>query len=84
MQSNVLGPLLFLCFVSDLHTATKLFTWLLVEDTCCLTSGKNLEDLIKFCDAELQKIASWFSANKLAVNVGKCKYIVFHNKGKQL
>jgi hypothetical protein len=29
-----------------------------------------------------QKILQWFSANKLAVNVNKCKYLVFHNKGK--
>ena len=82
MQGSVLGPLLFLCFINDLHPASKLFTLLFADDTCCLSAGKNLKDLIKFCIAELQKIANWFSANKLAVNVNKCKYIIFHNKGK--
>ena len=32
----------------------------------------------------MQKIANWFSANQLAVNVSKCKFLVFHNKGKRL
>ena len=84
MQGSILGPLLFLCFVNDLHTATKLFTLLFADDTCCLASGKSLSDLIKFCNEELQKVANWFSANQLAINVGKCKFIAFHNKGKKL
>ena len=84
MQGSVLGPLLFICFINDLYTASKLFTLLFADDTCCLSAGKNLKDLIKFCNEELQKIANWFSANKLAVNVNKCKYIIFHNKGKKI
>ena len=84
MQGSVLGPLLFLCFVNDLNCASELFTLLFADDTCCLASGKNLSDLVKFCNIELQKIANWFSANQLAVNVSKCKFLVFHNKGKKL
>ena len=84
MQGSILGPLLFLCFINDLHTASKLFTLLFADDTCCLASGKNLSQLVQFCNEELQKIANWFSANKLAVNVSKCKFITFHNKGKKL
>ena len=84
MQGSVLGPLLFLCFINDLHAASKLFTLLFADDTCCPSAGKNLKELIKFCNEELQKIANWFSANKLAFNVNKCKYIIFHNKGKKI
>ena len=84
MQGSVLGPLLFLCFINDLHCASELFTLLFADDTCCLASGKNLKDLIKYCNIEMQKIANWFSANQLAVNVSKCKFLVFHNKGKRL
>jgi hypothetical protein len=31
---------------------------------------------------ELKKIALWFRANKMVVNISKTKYIIFHNKGK--
>jgi hypothetical protein len=40
--------------------------------------------LIIKVNTELQKIANWFSANKMVVNVKKCKYIIFHTKGKKL
>jgi hypothetical protein len=34
-------------------------------------------------NAELKKWASWFRANKMAVNVKKTKFIIFHSKGKR-
>jgi hypothetical protein len=40
--------------------------------------------LVSKVNIELQRIANWFSANKLVVNVSKCKYIIFHTKGKKL
>jgi hypothetical protein len=32
--------------------------------------------------AELKRIALWFRANKMVVNISKTKFIIFHNKGK--
>jgi len=84
MQGSVLGPLLFLCFINDLNKSTSLLSLLFADDTCLLASGFNLKDLIIHCNTELQKVANWFSANHLAINVSKCKFIVFHNKGKIL
>jgi hypothetical protein len=57
---------------------------LFADDACSLHSDKNLNELILKVNSELQKIANWFSANKLVVNVNKCKYIIFHTKGKKL
>ncbi len=73
LQGSILGPLLFLCFINDLPNSTKLFLLLFADDTCALASNSNLNDLIKLCNTELQKIAAWLMANKLAVNVNKCK-----------
>jgi hypothetical protein len=84
MQGSVLGPLLFLIFINDLPKATILKTLLFADDACTLHSDKNLRNLITKVNTELQKIANWFSANKLVVNVSKCKYIIFHTKGKNL
>jgi hypothetical protein len=57
---------------------------LFADDACSLHSDSNLNELVSKVNIELQNIANWFSANKLVVNVSKCKYIIFHTKGKKL
>jgi hypothetical protein len=52
------------------------------DDTTCLSKGKKLNELIEFVTSELQKIAVWFRANKMAVNTSKTKFIVFRTRGK--
>jgi len=84
LQGSVLGPLLFLCFINDIFSVSNLLTLLFADDTCGLAAGDNINDLIKYCNIELQKIANWFSANLISVNVAKCKYVIFHNKGKKI
>jgi hypothetical protein len=57
---------------------------LFADDTAGLKSGANLQQLIDETNVELKKIAKWFRANKMAVNVGKTKYIIFKNKGVKI
>jgi hypothetical protein len=52
------------------------------DDTACADSDSDLNSLISRANMELKKIALWFRANKMAVNISKTKYIIFHNKGK--
>jgi hypothetical protein len=54
------------------------------DDTAGLASDKNLQNLISHVNTELAKIAHWFRANKMAVNVSKTKYIIFHTRGKHI
>ena len=68
IQGSILGPVLFLCYINDLYSATALFSVLFADDTTCLSKGKKLNELIEFVNSELQKIALWFRANKMAVN----------------
>jgi hypothetical protein len=82
IQGSTLGPLLFLCYINDLWSASTLFSVLFADDTACLARGQNLKDLSNYVNEELRKIANWFRANKMALNVSKTKFIVFrtHNK----
>ena len=52
------------------------------DDTACADADSCLNDLISRTNAELKKIATWFRANRMAVNISKTKFIIFHNKGK--
>ena len=82
LQGSILGPILFLCYINDMPMSTVLFTLLFADDTACLASGKNLQELITLVNAELNKIAVWFRVNRMAVNIGKTKFIIFHSKNK--
>jgi len=84
MQGSILGPLLFLCYINDLYKATSLFTLMFADDTSAFKSGKNLNTLINDIESELNKIAIWFRANKMCVNVDKTKFIIFRTRGKHI
>jgi hypothetical protein len=40
--------------------------------------------LIDHVNTELKKWVGWFRANKMAVNIGKTKFIIFQNRGKKI
>ena len=84
LQGSILGPILFLCYINDMPGSTLLYTLLFADDTACLASGENLQDLINFINVELNKIAIWFRVNKMAVNAEKTKYIIFHARNKKV
>ena len=78
-QGSILGPLLFLIYVNDLATVSKLaVTILFADDTNTIYKSKTYEDLQQIISVDLQKISDWFKANKLALNETKTKFIIFH------
>ena len=52
-------------------------TLLFADNTVGLDSDHDLATLIDRVNIEIQKLANWFRANKMAVNVSKTKYIIF-------
>jgi hypothetical protein len=57
---------------------------LFADDTSCTAADSNLPRLIAHVNVEIQKLANWFRDNKMAVNVSKTKFIIFHRKGKRV
>ena len=75
---------MFLCFINDLHLVTNLLTLLFANDTAGLKSGHDIYTLISKVNIEVNKLANWFRANKMAVNVSKTKYIIFKPRGVKI
>ena len=84
IQGSILGPILFLCFINDLHLSTDMLSLLFADDTACLESHSDLPTLINKVNLEIQKLANWFRANRMAVNIGKTKYIIFRPRGTKI
>ena len=79
----ILGSLLFLLYVNDLPITVDLSTILFADDTCIVTSSKNVNSLIRNTNAKLKVLNQWFISNKLTVNFTKTKYLVFSGQGKK-
>jgi hypothetical protein len=77
-QGTSLGPILFLCFINDPPRATDLFSILYADDTTGLDSDSDLQTLMTRVSMELRKMAIWFQSNRMAINISKTKYIIFH------
>ena len=85
-QGSVLGPLLFLLYVNDIHKCSKkLRFYLFADDTNILYADKNVKALETTINVELQKLYMWLTANRLTLNSKKSNFfIVFHPYQKQL
>lgn len=83
-QGTVLGPMLFSLYINDLPSALSRKTIMYADDTALLFRGNSLCTLKKEITAELAQISAWFARNKLALNVAKTKYIIFHSRRKNL
>ena len=77
-QGSVLGPLLFLIYVNDIHVSSpKVKFNLFVDDTCIFHSSKQLSSSEKELNIILENVANWLKAKKLNLNVKKSNLLLF-------
>ena len=84
-QGSVLGPLLFLIYVNDMHTVSNKLNFILYADDTTLTSPlcsfthgaqNDVSHVSSQINSELLKISDWLKVNKLSLNVDNTKYMI--------
>ena len=84
-QGSVLGPLLFLIYINDLHNAIKYSkVHHFADDTNLLVSDMSIKVIQKRINLDLKYLCKWLKANKIALNASKTEVVIFRNINKPI
>ena len=80
-QGSTLGPLLFLIFINDMKNCSEFLKFIqFADDTTTMYSSNDIDQLNEILGTETNKVVKWLNANKLIINLGKTKCMLFSNK----
>ena len=84
-QGSVLGPLLFLIYINDLHIAIKYCTvHHSADDTNIPIKNKSLKQIKKQLNLDLRNLNNWLKANKISLNASKTELLIFRHPNKKI
>ena len=74
-QGSVLGPVLFVLYVSNLNKKYEILDFVhFTDDSAVYSKGKDVYDLVNVTNHGLSpKVKAWLDVNILSLNVNKCE-----------
>ena len=82
-QGSILGPLLFLIYINDLHKAIKYSNvFHFADDTSLIFRHKSPKKLKKVINLDLKFLCKWLQANSIALNTKKTELLIFRHPKK--
>ena len=79
----ILGPLLFLMFVSDMLAAVQCKLLLYADDSALLVPGKDTREMEGALSKELESACEWLTDNKLSIHLEKNESILFGTRKRR-
>ena len=82
-QGSILGPLLFLLYINDIHTYSNLLSFILFADDTNLFFFKNIGELETLVNREMKRAQVRLKDNQLTLNLKKTNYIIIFKSHKK-